>query len=265
MSLVLAPAQVRALCALRVACPDSRCVLVGAAALGFHLPLPRSTADIDLAMLVAPEDLDELLVPMGWVREPRALQRWRAPEGVLADVLPMSEALLRAGELRFGGDDFVMSLVGFDLAIEHTVVVPLADTGVDLEIASLPALVVLKLVAWLDRPYERTKDLADLAHVLAHALPADDERRWDLEHPVFLSGLEHEFQSAFFIGGEVARIAKPLHRRAVARFFGRMSAPNGIDFGLLLREARDLDPDREARLEQRLAAFRQGLDARHPA
>lgn len=262
MSPVLAPAQVRALHALRTACPDLRCVLVGAAALGFHLPLPRSTADLDLAMLVAPDDLDELLVPLGWVRDPRMLQRWRAPDGVLADVLPMSDALLRAGELRFGGDDFVMSLVGFDLAIEHTVLVPLADTGVDIEIASLSALVVLKLVAWLDRPYERTKDLADLAHILAHALPADDERRWDPAHPVFLSGLDHEFQSAFFIGGEIAGIAKPLHHRAFAQFFGRMSAPNGIDFGLLLREARDIGHDRETRMEQRLAAFRQGLDSK---
>lgn len=99
-------------------------------------------------------------------------------------------------------------------------------------------------------PYDRTKDLAYLAHVLGHALPHDDERRWDPDPPVFLSGVEHAAQSAFFVGAEVARIVEAPHRAILDRFFARLDAPDEIDFAMMLRE------DRLTRL---LAAFRAGI------
>lgn len=129
----------------------------------------------------------------------------------------MTERDIEAGEVRL--DEGVgMSLVGVDLALRHADVVPLEELGVEIEVATLPVLVVLKIVAWLDRPYERDKDLEDLAAILDRALPDDDERRWEPEHPVFLSGLDHEDQSAFFIGSEVARIVDERHRCAIATF-----------------------------------------------
>jgi len=33
------------------------------------------------------------------------------------------------------------------------------------------------MVAWVDRPHERTLDLGDLALILDHALAGDDDRR----------------------------------------------------------------------------------------
>ncbi len=259
MTLALSSEQCRALLDLRVAHPSLRFVVVGAAALGHHLPLPRSTADIDLAMAVAPEDLDATLDRCGWQRDPRMLQRWRSPSGAVVDVLPVDDALLAAGELRFGGGDFTMSLVGFDLAMRDTVQVAIPASESCVEVASLAALVVLKIVAWIDRPYDRTKDLADLAHVLTHALPHDDERRWDPDHPVYLSGVEHAAQSAFFVGTEVARIVEAAHREILDRFFARLDARDGIAFAMMLRETGDHGDDGEERLRLRLDALRAGL------
>lgn len=256
MTLALSSEQCRALLDLRATHPSLRFVVVGAAALGHHLPLPRSTADIDLAMTVAPEDLDDVFGVCGWQRYPRMLQRWRSPGGAVIDVLAVNDALLAAGEIRFGGGDFAMSLVGFDLAMRHTVRVAVPASEACVEVASLAALVVLKIVAWLDRPYDRTKDLA---HVLVVALPHDDERRWDPDHPVFQSGVEHAEQSAFFVGTEVARIVEAPHRAILDHFFSRLDAPDGIAFAMMLRETRDLSEDRDANLARRLAAFRTGV------
>lgn len=262
MILALSHAQLLALRELRAARSDARIVLVGAAALASHLPLSRSTADIDLVIAVAPEDLDAFLAPLGWDRDPRMLQRWRGPEEVVADVIPVSDALLAAGEIRFGGGDFAMSLVGFDLVMRHTNIATSQVVDVAVEVATLPVLVILKMVAWLDRPYERIKDLADLGQILNDALAPDDVRRWDPEEPVFQAGLDHEDQSAFFIGAEVARVAGDQHREVVARFLERVEEPTGSAFGMMLRAVRYGGADPEERLERRLAAFRRGLDGR---
>lgn len=259
MTLALSADQCRALQRLRATHPALRFVLVGAAALGHHVPLPRSTADIDIAMVVSPDDLDAVLGACGWARDPRMLQRWRGPDGVVVDVLPVSEALLTAGEVRFGDGDFVMSLAGFELALRYTEFVELPESDERVEVASLAALVVLKIVAWLDRPYDRTKDLGDLAHVLEHALPPDDDRRWDPDHAVFESGLDHAAQSAFFVGREVALILDAPHREVLDRFFARIDAPDGVAFALMLRATHDRGEDREDRLLHRLDAFRAGL------
>lgn len=90
-----------------------------------------------------------------------------------------------------------MSLVGFDLALNHTLRVEVAGQNpFEVEVASLSALVVLKIVAWLDRPYEREKDLGDLGRVLSTALDDVDERRW--EPP--LIGEQFDDQSPFLWG-----------------------------------------------------------------
>lgn len=261
MILALSAVQMRALADLRAGLPETRLVLIGAAALGCHVPLPRTTGDIDIAVVLAPTELERVLEPLGWRRDPRALQRWHGPGAVVADLLPATADLVAAGEIRFDGDDVTMSLVGFDLALRHTVAVPLDEEGTSIEVPVLAALVVLKIVAWLDRPAARAKDLGDLAHVLDAALADDDERRWDRDDPIFLAGLDHEDQSAFFVGHEVTRIAASAHRQAVSTFLERMSAPDGAEFAAMLRAARYGGASPEERLERRLAAFRRGFEA----
>lgn len=259
MTLAITPAQARALAALRVGLPETRLVVIGAAALGHYVPLTRATADIDLAIVLAPADLDRVLGPLGWQRDARMRQRWHGPEGVLVDLLPATDELVAAGEIRFDGDDLRMSLVGFDLALRHTTRVTLSVGDVDVELATLAVLVVLKMVAWLDRPHERTKDLGDLALIFDQALDGDDDRRWDPEHPVFQSGLEHEDQGAFFAGLEVARIVEREHRALIDTFLSRVGDPDGEAFSAMLRAARYGGDAPEDRLVRRLDAFGLGL------
>lgn len=135
----------------------------------------------------------------------------------------------------------------------------LAADGVDVELAALAVLTVSKMVAWLDRPHERTKDLGDLALILDQALDGDDDRRWDAEHPVFQSGLDHEDQGAFFIGLEVARIAEGAHRAWVDGFLARAGDPDGEAFAAMVRAARYGGDDPEDRLARRLHAFGLGF------
>ena len=184
--------QARALSEFRTRYPQVRLVMVGAAAISHHVRLRRPTADVDLAVDVEPRTIEAVLRELNWIHLPKdPHHRWRktdprAPDGggeAVADFLPATPEIIKAGTLETGPDRTVMNMVGFDLALGHAVVVPLPTTEVTIEVAQLPALLVLKTVAWLDKP-SRVRDLGDIAEMLAGALSADDSRRWDQDHPV---------------------------------------------------------------------------------
>lgn len=189
-------------------------VLVGAVALGHHVPLRRTTADVDIALVVSPADVVPLLTELGRKRDERIPHRGYGPAHFRADVIPATRELVIGGSVQLD-DGATMSLVGLDLALDHSVAVELPGTTTSVRAATLPALLVLKIVAWLDRPYERTKDLGDIATVLTGALGEDDDRRWDSSHPVARSELDFDEQSPFFAGLEVAAVAKEAHFAAI--------------------------------------------------
>jgi predicted nucleotidyltransferase len=249
-------AQQHALSDLRQRCPQVRLVLIGAAAIQVYFELHRFTSDVDLVLVLEAEALQPLMLGLGWQRSATMLHRYRHPNGTVADVLPASPALVARGVVAFG-DNEELSLTGFDLALEHTQPVQLSG-GTTIEVVALPVLVVLKIVAWLERPQERQKDLGDLAQILMYALEDDDERRWDAAHPVCASGLDHEDQSAFFIGYEVGLIAKPPHADAIARFLAQVSDTNAVTFAQMVRAAAYSGDDPEERQARLLRAFAQG-------
>jgi predicted nucleotidyltransferase len=147
--------------------------------------------------------------------------------------------------------DREFSLVGFDLALAHAVPVPLG--GVEVPVATLAAIVVRKMVAWLDRPHERRKDLGDLAHVLDKALDDFDDRRF--EPP--LADADVEDQSAIFVGQAVAAIASSAHVAQVTRFLDEMKRSTWT--ATFAEEGGYLTNDPEAMAVRRLAVFRRAL------
>lgn len=112
---------------------------------------------------------------------------------------------------------------------------------------------MLKMVAWLDRPYDRTRDLGDIARILDGSLDESDARRW--EEP--FDALESEDQSAFFAGRELAAILHDEHRPKIAEFFERIETEAWL--AEMARQARWLGADPEGIARRRLAAFREGL------
>jgi predicted nucleotidyltransferase len=272
VTLAITSEQVTALAELRRRYPDLQMVLVGAAALQFHVELRRVTRDIDLAVVAEATDLASLLTGLGWLQLERdPSHRWRrqgrtttssASGEVVADFLPATEAILRSGAFRAKPDDEPMSMVGFDLALEHSTAAPLGDSGQTIEIASLPVLVLLKMVAWLDSPARRTRDLGDIAAALERSLAADDRRRWD--EGGLLAGLELDFedQGAYLVGHELRGIAGPVHRERVESFVSRVTDPDGVPFAQTVRAWEVRRDDAEARLEALFRAFRRGFGER---
>ncbi|MCK6572655.1 nucleotidyl transferase AbiEii/AbiGii toxin family protein [Myxococcota bacterium] len=257
MSLPISPAHAAQLAALLGAASQVRVVVVGATALGYHLPLPRDTKDVDLAVAVAVDDVPTLMAAVGWARDPDEVQRWNGPEAFRVDVVPASAELVEQGEVRLDAGAHRMSLVGFDLVFRHAERVTLPGTSVAIDVAALSTLVVLKMVAFLDRPHARARDLGDLDHVLRNALSEDDDRRWD--EPLITAGVEFDCQSAYFMGREVAAIALAKHRAKVQTFIERLTGETGQDWaGVTAREVGDRRSGADEAVRARWRAFAKG-------
>ena len=193
-----------ALASLRAIWPSQRIVIIGAGALRAQKRLPRFTADIDVALAV---DLTEypgkLQVSTEWTLDPKLPQRWVHQNGVPIDIIPAGDALLVQGHVTWP-NDHRLNLEGFSALFSAAL--PFADPHLRIEMATVPLVVLLKMVAWLDRPADRARDLYDLAFLLTDYLDEHDDADFDRILDAIQHGhVEHSAANAFVLGQDVAR------------------------------------------------------------
>lgn len=233
---------------------DTPFVLIGANALALQIDLEwRQTNDLDFVISVALEDYPAGLEALpGWQRRREGEHAWLSPTGVKVDVVPAGPGLLEAGSLTWPESGYRMNLVGLRLAFDHHVRVAI-DDGHSVDVATTPAIVVLKMVAFLDRP-EREDDLTDIAQVVERYLRPIDDRRWAL--PV-----DFDNASAFALGMDIAVLVNERERQAVAEFLTRANDENDRHrtHALLIRNGPWLWREHPEALFDRLAAFEKGM------
>lgn len=206
-----------ALSSLRAIWPDKRIILIGAGALQAHGKLSRNTADLDLALIL---EADEYPGPLEnsteWRRDTRQEQRWIHQNGMEIDLLPAGPALVASGFVQWPSGHR-MSLAGFSLLADPPR--QFVDRALAIELASVPTIVVLKMIAWLDRPGDRQRDLDDLAWLCANYLDdADDEDFARMIAATHQHGIDFQHAAALSLGMDVAALegARELARRFVS-------------------------------------------------
>jgi len=256
MSAALTPNQRRALCTLVEIWPNHNVVLIGAGALGLHLPQDdRVTHDLDLTVAANVGDATAALRNRGFKRDARQEHRWTAPGAVRLDILPITPEDIARGTLVWPESGHVMGVRCCDLVFSHTLVRKL-DSAHSIDVATLPVIVLLKMEAWLDRPQERGQDLRDIGYVLSEYLPSDAERHWVDSQ---LRGVEFDDQGALALGHDLDAIAKAHHRSIVQRFFEHFADTGTHHFERLASAGNTGGRDRRAAAAERLALLRRGL------
>lgn len=166
------------LTSLRKACDDLgvEFFVIGALARDLHLQhlndidVLRRTRDVDVAVAVDgwasyATLLDRLITESDFTDEDPK-QRIRSPEGVQLDLVPFGTIADSSGQIQFPPDDRPeMSVLGLEEARRTTISITF-DGGVTVEVVSLPALGLLKVIAWDERPRERVHDAQDLCFIL---------------------------------------------------------------------------------------------------
>lgn len=245
-----APAITAVLRQLVAIWPDSPPVLIGANALPDIGP--RHTDDLDFVVAMEQDDIARRLTTRaGWSVDPKLPFRWRSPEGQRIDILPAGARALAAGKIEWPGG-FEMSLVGFDLALAHWTDEPIGE-GASIRVATPPVIALLKMVAYLDRPAERQRDLGDLAHLMDSYVSPVDDRRFD-------EAAGHTFDAApaYLLGLDLGRVCLPAHLAVVAAFLALLENRDGAHHALMQRQGPSGGREGDV-LADRLRAFRSGL------
>lgn len=174
---------------LRLAAPAYEPLLVGAMArdlilsYGHGIPAVRATMDIDFAFAVKDwPDYDRLrndMLVSDHFTEDRTIQhRLLFRNEIRVDLLPFGGVEQKNRMIAWPPkQERGMCVIGYKEALIHAVDVRL-PLNQHLAVASLPAMAIIKLVAWHDRHQDQPyKDAFDLWFVLRHYLDAGNDER----------------------------------------------------------------------------------------
>jgi predicted nucleotidyltransferase len=233
-------------------------VIIGATAYLVHFPdESRHTADIDFAVAL---DLDEFahlerrLTADGWVPFANREHRWRSTRGTILDLLPAGPKLREAKQVTWPVSQFTMSLLGFEHVFTSAQPVQFAPS-LTLKVISSTALMLLKVVAFMDDPQRRVKDLDDIRGLLAQ-YEADSERLFS--DVVVEAALEdYGLAPAFLLGFDLRALCTDQEAQVVYAFLDAMKENNPAWMSSV--RARGVGDHVEKDARAQLEAFRQGF------
>jgi len=129
----------------------------------------RGTKDIDFAVMISNliqyENISLALVRNGYNRVKAPWTFYSMKYNVAIDVLPFGE-IEEHHTPKFNERHTDLHVLGFKEVLEEAVPFPIEEKIVN--IPPIPGMIILKLVAWSDRPEERENDLTDILKIIQH-------------------------------------------------------------------------------------------------
>lgn len=181
----------------------------------------RETRDVDaVAEVTSWEDFDRIrghLSECGFREGSVPHELWL--DEVRIDLIPFGPALIQNNKLSWPYGDSVMTACGFDEALGCARDEEIAQ-DLKLPVVTIAGLVLTKVIAYMDRPQERARDLIDILYCFEHyEATGEQSRRFDYAGTM-LDGeeLAYEEAGAFLLGIEVAALAKSESLDIVLRF-----------------------------------------------
>ncbi len=129
----------------------------------------RGTKDIDFAVMVSSlkqyENLSKSLLDEGFNKVKAPWTFYSEKYDVAIDILPFGE-IEEHDTVQFNKRYSNLHILGFKEVLENPEEIIIDEKIVN--VPPLPGMVILKLVAWSDRPEERGNDLADILMIIEH-------------------------------------------------------------------------------------------------
>jgi predicted nucleotidyltransferase len=141
----------------------------------------RKTDDLDIAIAISDwsqfQSIEENLPKIeGFAKSKEQKQRFIYKRIYVIDIVPFGDVAEDDGNIYWPPDKTIaMSVWGFPEMADSTISVEI-DEEFSIQIASLPGLLILKLVAWKDRHLSGSKDAYDMALLLTNYLDINIER-----------------------------------------------------------------------------------------
>ena len=129
----------------------------------------RGTKDIDFAIMIATLDqfqqLSESLQEVGFNKVEAPWTFYSDTFNLVIDILPFGEIEEQDTE-QFNQRHTDLHVLGLKEVLEEAIQVEIENKIAN--IPPLPGMIILKLVAWSDRPEERKDDLPDILRIIEH-------------------------------------------------------------------------------------------------
>lgn len=187
----------------------------------------RETRDVDaVAEAASWEDfarIRERLLREGFRPGRVAHELWFDDE-VRIDLIPFGPALVEENKLAWPYGDSVMTASGFAEALDCARPEQITS-DFTFPVVTIPGLVLTKVVAYLDRPEERARDLIDILYCFERYEATGQESRRFERAGTEVEGEPVTFEEAgaFLLGMEVAALAKPASLEIVRHFLAVIS------------------------------------------
>jgi predicted nucleotidyltransferase len=168
-------------------------------------------------------ELERRLQADGWIRFANREHRWRSARGTIMDLLPAGPKLRAAKQVTWPVSQFTMSLVGFEHVFTDAQPVEFTP-DLTLKVISATVLMLLKIVAFVDDPQRRVKDLDDIRGLLTQ-YESDSERLFS--DVVIDAGLaDFGLAPAFLLGIDLKALCTPEEAAIVNAFLAAMNENN---------------------------------------
>ena len=141
----------------------------------------RLTHDLDIAITVNNweqwQKVEEEIIKLeNFTKDPDQKQRFLYKDQFQLDIVPFGDIMKQDSKIFWPPDEsFAMSVLGFDAAEEASLKVRV-DQEIEIQIASLSGIFLLKITAWKDRNHKNNKDADDIGFILENYLTINEER-----------------------------------------------------------------------------------------
>lgn len=172
----------------------------------------RTTADVDYAVLVGSHDeyyrmKRYLIESEGFIESKGNAFALITKDGVVVDMLPFGE-IENDGQVSIHGAGMSSIRVdGMREVYEAGTEELILDTGNNFLVATLPGIVLLKFIAYDDRPEVRQKDAFDIAHIIKHFFNLNEDLIYESHNDLFEKE-ERSLESigSIVLGREISKI-----------------------------------------------------------
>lgn len=175
-----------------------------------HNEPPRGTRDIDFAVYIPDIERynqlrEKLIQEQGYRESPENAFCLLSSSGNQVDLLPFGEIEDHSKVLIQGKGLVSVALDGFrEVYAEGLERVRLGKEPY--AVCTIPSVILLKLIAFDDRPEHRIKDVKDIAGILRHYPRLEDEYIWSNYFDLYDETRSHEDVAIIGLGREIRRI-----------------------------------------------------------
>lgn len=146
----------------------------------------RGTKDIDFAIMISTmsqyEKLSETLVNKGFTKVKAPWTFYSQPFHVAIDILPFGE-IEEQDTMQFNERYSDLHILGFKEVLEDSEQVQIEEKIVN--IPPLAGMIILKLIAWSNRPEERENDLSDILRIIEYYFDHNFNEIIESHHDIF--------------------------------------------------------------------------------